>query len=98
MRTLRQWVAFFSLAFIAVLCASIGIFCFIGAATPGGSAGGSIILAGAGLFFCGISAVMRVWLVNREESSVDLAELFPRLFFQEKRLPVYVCDIVPPCK
>ena len=65
MRTFRQWVAFFSLALIAVLCASIGILCLIRAASRSGSVGGSIILAGAGLIFCGISAVVGAfgWLI-----------------------------------
>jgi hypothetical protein len=65
MRTFRQWVAFFSLALIAVLCASVGIFCFIGAASRDGSVGGAIILAGVGLVVCGTSAVVGVfgWLI-----------------------------------
>ncbi len=63
MRSFSEWISFFCLMVIALACASVGILCLIGAAR-GDSVGGSIILAGGRLVFCGISTVVAAiaWL------------------------------------
>ncbi len=55
MRSLSQWISIWCLVMVAVAFGAIAIICFIGLATRGGSTSSSVILAGAGVVFLGIS-------------------------------------------